>query len=166
MTETPIVSLVVFGRKTAVFTSRILPALDVSTISFSSSRCRKETTGDLSENAEYEAALEEQRDNDAKIIELEAILKDAEVADEGDIDNNRISFGCTVTVLDKETKEELTYTIKGANEVGSVAGVISNESPLGKALMGAKKGQTVDVECPVGVLKYKVLKFTREKKAE
>ena len=68
--------------------------------------------------------------------------------------------------MDKETKEELTYTIKGANEVGSVAGVISNESPLGKALMGAKKGQTVDVECPVGVLKYKVLKFTREKKAE
>lgn len=119
--------------------------------------------GDLSENAEYDAAKDEQRDIEARIFELEQLLKDAEIADEEEIDEKKISFGTTVTILDKETKEEMTYTIKGATEANSLQGIISNESPLGKALIGAKKGQTVEIECPAGILKYKVVSFTREK---
>ena len=119
--------------------------------------------GDLSENAEYDAAKDEQRDIEARIFELEQLLKDAEIADEEEIDEKKISFGTTVVILDKETKEEMTYTIKGATEANSLNGTISNESPLGKALIGAKKGQTVEVECPAGTLKYKVISFSREK---
>ena len=116
--------------------------------------------GDLSENAEYDAAKDRQRDVEARIFELESLLKDAEVADEGDTDKNRISFGNTVKLKDKETGEEMTFTIKGATEANSLKGIISNESPLGRVLIGAKKGQTVEVECPAGVLKYKVVSFS------
>ena len=119
--------------------------------------------GDLSENAEYDAAKDEQRDIEARIFELEQLLKNVEVVDEDeDIDNKKISFGMQVVILDKETKEEFTYVIKGASEADSLNGSISNESPLGKALIGAKKGQTIEVECPVGTLKYKVVSFTRD----
>jgi transcription elongation factor GreA len=120
--------------------------------------------GDLSENAEYDAAKDEQRDIEARIYELEQLLKNAEIADEDDTDNKKISFGMTVVVIDLETKEEETYTIKGATEANSLQGTISNESPLGKALIGAKKNQTVEVECPAGVLKYKVKSFSKAKK--
>lgn len=117
--------------------------------------------GDLSENAEYDAAKDEQRDIEARIFELEQLLKNAEIADEEDVDNKKVAFGMTVVILDKETKEEITCTIKGATEANSLEGTISNESPLGKALIGAKKGQTVEVECPAGVIKYKVVSFSR-----
>ena len=120
--------------------------------------------GDLSENAEYDAAKDEQRDIEARIYELEQLLKNAEIADEDDTDNKKISFGMTVVVIDLETKEEETYTIKGATEANSLQGTISNESPLGKTLIGAKKNQTVEVECPAGVLKYKVKSFSKAKK--
>ena len=116
--------------------------------------------GDLSENAEYDAAKDEQRDIEG-IFELEQLLKSAEVADEEDVDNKKVAFGMTVVILDKETKEEITCTIKGATEANSLEGTISNESPLGKALIGAKKGQTVEVNCPAGVIKYKVVSFSR-----
>ncbi|MCQ2518144.1 MAG: transcription elongation factor GreA [Lachnospiraceae bacterium] len=119
--------------------------------------------GDLSENAEYDAAKDEQRDIEARIFELEQLLKNVEVVDEDeDTDNKKIAFGMQVVILDKETKEEFTYVIKGASEADSLNGSISNESPLGKALIGAKKGQTIEVECPVGTLKYKVVSFTRD----
>ena len=115
--------------------------------------------GDLSENAEYDAAKDEQRDIEARIYELEQLLKNVEVvdvdSDEGD--GKKIAFGYTVKLLDKELKEEMVVTIKGASEADSLNGSISNESPLGKALIGAKKGETVSVEAPVGVIKYKVL---------
>lgn len=115
--------------------------------------------GDLSENAEYDAAKDEQRDIEARIYELEQLLKNVEVVDidndEGD--GKKIAFGYTVKLLDKELKEEMVVTIKGASEADSLNGSISNESPLGKALIGAKKGETVSVEAPVGVIKYKVL---------
>ena len=115
--------------------------------------------GDLSENAEYDAAKDEQRDIEARIYELEQLLKNVEVVDidndEGD--GKKIAFGYTVKLLDKELKEEMVDTIKGASEADSLNGSISNESPLGKALIGAKKGETVSVEAPVGVIKYKVL---------
>ncbi len=115
--------------------------------------------GDLSENAEYDAAKDEQRDIEARIYELEQLLKNVEVVDvDGDEgDGKKIAFGYTVKLMDKELKQEMVVTIKGASEADSLNGSISNESPLGKALIGAKKGETVSVEAPVGVIKYKVL---------
>ena len=117
--------------------------------------------GDISENAEYDAALDAQRDNNTRIAEIKNILKNVDVADEEDSDSTRVSFGNTVVVQDKETKEEFTYVIKGTKEANSLAGFISNESPLGKALIGAKKGQTVEVECPAGTIKYKIIRFSK-----
>ena len=113
--------------------------------------------GDLSENAEYDAAKDEQRDVEARIEELEKLLKNVEVVDVVEqVDGKvaKVSFGCTVKLLDKEMKEEVEYTIKGASEADSL-----NESPLGRALIGSKKGDTVEVEAPVGVIKYKVLEI-------
>lgn len=117
--------------------------------------------GDLSENAEYDAAKDEQRDLEARIEELEKILKNAEVVVEDEVDLDKISIGCKVTILDMEFKEEMEYKIVGSTEANSLKGKISNESPVGKALMGAKKGQTVSVDTQVGILKYKVLDIER-----
>ena len=117
--------------------------------------------GDLSENAEYDAAKDEQRDIEARIEALEKILKNTEVVTEEDVDTNKISIGCKVKVLDCEYKEELEYKIVGSSEANSLKGKISNESPVGKALLGAKKGQTVSVETQAGVIKYKVLGIER-----
>ena len=116
--------------------------------------------GDLSENAEYDAAKDEQRDIEARIEELEKILKNVEVVDEEEVDLNRVSIGCRVKIKDIED-EELEYKIVGSSEANSLKGKISNESPVGKALIGAKKGQTVKVETQVGELKYKVLAIDR-----
>ena len=117
--------------------------------------------GDLSENAEYDAAKDEQRDVEARIEELEKILKNAEVVVEDEVDLDKINIGCKVRIKDMEYKEELEYKIVGSTEANSLKGKISNESPVGKALIGAKKGQTVEVETPAGVLKYKVLEIQR-----
>lgn len=119
--------------------------------------------GDLSENAEYDAAKDEQRDIEARIFELEQLLKNVEVVDVDDSegDGKKIAFGYTVKLMDKELKQEMTVTIKGASEADSLNGSISNESPLGKALIGAKKGETVSVEAPVGVIKYKILEVSK-----
>ena len=117
--------------------------------------------GDLSENAEYDAAKDEQRDIEARIEALEKILKNAEVVVEEDVDLNKISIGCKVKIKDLEFDEELEYKIVGSSEANSLKGKISNESPVGKALIGAKKGQTVSVETQAGVIKYKVLSIER-----
>ena len=117
--------------------------------------------GDLSENAEYDAAKDEQRDIEARIEEIEKILKNAEVIDDSDVDINKISIGCTVKLKDLEYDEEIEYKIVGSSEANSLKGKISNESPVGKALIGAKKGQTVAVETQAGVFKYKVLGIQR-----
>ncbi len=117
--------------------------------------------GDLSENAEYDAAKEEQRDNELRIEEIEAILKNAEVYLEEDIAKDAVGLGSTVTLLDMEYNEEVVYKIVGSTEVDSLNGKISNESPVGRALIGAKKGATVSVETPAGVLKYKVVKVEK-----
>lgn len=117
--------------------------------------------GDLSENAEYDAAKDEQREIEARIEELEKILKNAEVIDEDEVDTETISVGCRVKIKDMELKEELEYKIVGSTEANSLKGKISNESPVGKALIGAKKGETVKVETQAGVLKYKVLEIQR-----
>ena len=117
--------------------------------------------GDLSENAEYDAAKDEQRDIEARIEEITAILKNADIVDEDEVDLNRISIGCRVKVLDIEYKEELEFKIVGSTEANSLNGKISNEAPLGKALIGAKVGQKVSVDCPAGIIKYKVLEIQR-----
>lgn len=117
--------------------------------------------GDLSENAEYDAAKDEQRDIEARIDELEKILKNAEVVDEDEIDLDKINIGCQVKILDMEYNEELEYKIVGSTEANSLKGKISNESPVGMALIGKKIGDVVDVETQVGVLKYKVLGIQR-----
>ena len=117
--------------------------------------------GDLSENAEYDAAKDEQRDIEARIEDIEKILKNAEVVLEEEIDTDRISIGCKVRILDKELKQEMEYKIVGSTEANSLKGKISNESPVGKALLGAKKGDTVTVETQAGSLKYKVLDIDR-----
>lgn len=117
--------------------------------------------GDLSENAEYDAAKDEQRDIEARIEELEAILKNAEVVVEDEADTERINLGCKVLVYDEEFDEEVEFKIVGSTEANSLQGKISNESPLGKALIGAKVGDMVSVEAPAGMMEYKVLKIER-----
>lgn len=115
--------------------------------------------GDLSENAEYDAAKEEQRDIELRIEEIDKILKNAEVVDDDDMDSSVINVGCTVKIMDLEFKEEMEYKIVGSTEADSLKGKISNESPVGKALIGAQKGDTVEVETPVGMIQYEILDF-------
>ena len=117
--------------------------------------------GDLSENAEYDAAKDEQRDIEARIEEIEKILKNAEVVVEEEVELDKISIGCKVKILDVEENEELEYKIVGSTEANSLKGKISNESPVGKALLGAKIGDVVKVETHVGELEYKVLEIQR-----
>ena len=114
--------------------------------------------GDLSENAEYDAAKDEQRDIEARIEELEKILKNVEVVDM-DEDHNleQVGFGLVVKVKDNEFDEEMEFKIVGATEANSLKGKISNESPLGKAILGAKKDDVVSVEAPAGVIEYTIL---------
>ena len=117
--------------------------------------------GDLSENAEYDAAKDEQRDIEARIEELEKILKNAEVVVEDEVDLDKISIGCNVKILDIEFDEELEYKIVGSTEANSLKGKISNESPVGKALLGKQVGDIVKVETPGGEFEYKVLSIHR-----
>jgi transcription elongation factor GreA len=117
--------------------------------------------GDLSENAEYDAAKDEQRDIEARIEEIEKILKNAEVVDEDEIDLKKINVGCKVTVLDLEFDEEIDFRIVGSTETDSLQNKISNESPVGIALIGRKKGDKVRVETGYGVIEYKVLNIQK-----
>ena len=115
--------------------------------------------GDLSENAEYDAAKDEQRDIEARIEEIEKILKNAEVVVEDDVDSDKINVGCTVKLYDEEFEEEIEYKIVGSTEANSLQGKISNESPVGKALIGGQAGETVEVETPAGMIKYQIIDF-------
>ena len=117
--------------------------------------------GDLSENAEYDAAKDEQRDIEARIEQIEKILKNAEVVLDEEIDLDKISIGCLERVLDVEYDEEEEYKLVGSSEASSLQNKISNESPFGQALIGAKVGDIVEVEAPAGVIKYKVLSIHR-----
>ncbi len=119
--------------------------------------------GDLSENAEYDAAKEEQRTVAQRIEEIEAILKNVEVISEDDMDRSVIHIGCTVKLLDIEENEEITYKLVGSTEADTLNGKISNESPVGRALIGAKDGDTINVETPGGEIKYKILEFKKSK---
>ena len=121
--------------------------------------------GDLSENAEYDAAKDEQRDIEARIEEIEKILKNAEVVVEDEVDSDKINVGCKVDVYDVEFEEEIEFQIVGSTEANSLEGKISNESPVGKALIGASIGDVVEVETPTGVMQYKVLKKSEAKRS-
>ena len=117
--------------------------------------------GDLSENAEYDAAKDEQRDIELRIEELEKLLKNAEVVVEDEIDLDKINVGCKVKLLDVEYDEEMEFFIVGSTEANSLQNKISNESPVGRALMGKAVGDVVDVETKAGVIQYKVLEIQR-----
>ena len=117
--------------------------------------------GDLSENAEYDAAKDEQRDIEARIEVLEKILKNVEVIADEDVTSDTINIGCTVVIKDLDEDETEEYSIVGSTESNSLAGKISNESPVGKALMGAAVGDTVTVSTPAGEFKYAVLEIRK-----
>ena len=113
--------------------------------------------GDLSENAEYDAAKDEQRDIEAQIVELENILKNAEIIQDNDKSKDKIKMESVVKLHDVEYEEDSEYTIVGSSEADSLNNKISNESPLGAALIGKKVGDTVKIEAPVGEIEYKII---------
>lgn len=117
--------------------------------------------GDLSENAEYDAAKEEQRDIELRIEKLENLLRNAEVVVEDEVELDKISVGCMVKVYDIEFEEELEFRIVGSTEANSLQNRISNESPVGKALLGRRIGETVTVETQAGDIAYRVLDINR-----
>ena len=117
--------------------------------------------GDLSENAEYDAAKDEQRDIEARIDEIENILKNVEVVVEEEVDLARINVGCKVKLYDCEYKEEVEYKLVGSTEANSREGKISNESPLGSSIIGGVIGEKIKVETPSGTSTYIILGIER-----
>jgi len=117
--------------------------------------------GDLSENAEYDSAKEEQAEIEARIVTVEKMLRNAEVIDEEEISTDIISIGSKVRIYDVEYSEEIEYTIVGSAEADPKRGFISNESPLGSSLMGHAVGDKIEVEAPDGTIEYNVLEIKR-----
>lgn len=117
--------------------------------------------GDLSENSEYDEAKNAQASNEIKIAELENKLRFARIIDESEIDTKTVQVGNKVKILDIEYNEEIEYTIVGSTEVDLAQNRISNESPIGAALIGAKKNQTIEINVPAGTMKYKVLSIAK-----
>ncbi|MCI1959563.1 MAG: transcription elongation factor GreA [Clostridia bacterium] len=112
--------------------------------------------GDLSENAEYDAAKDEQAEIEARIATLEKMLKNAEVIDAEDVKGDVITIGSRVLVYDKDFEEETEYSIVGSAEADPMENLISNESPVGRGLLGHKVGETVQIEVPDGVIKFEI----------
>lgn len=117
--------------------------------------------GDLSENSEYDEAKNAQAENENKIVELEKKLRLAKIIDESEIDTKTVQVGNTVKVFDEEFDEEVEYTIVGSTEVNLAENKISNESPLGAALLGKKKNAVIEVQIPDGIAKYKILSIRK-----
>lgn len=117
--------------------------------------------GDLSENAEYDAAKDEQGEIESRIVEIEKLLKHVEVIDEDEVDLSTISVGCKVKLFDYDFDEELDYAIVGSTEADPLHFKISNESPVGEALIGKKEGDVIEVQTEAGVMKFKVLSIHR-----
>lgn len=115
--------------------------------------------GDLSENAEYDAAKDEQRDIEARIEELEKLLKNVEVVGQDEVDADTVGIGSRVKLYDVEMDEEVEYTIVGSTEADALNGKISNESPVGAALIGSKVGETIVVETISGDLNSRSLRL-------
>ncbi len=116
--------------------------------------------GDLSENSEYDEAKNEQAQVEARIVSVENMLKNAVVIDENERDTSKVELGATVKLLDIEFDEEIEYKIVGSTEADPDAGRLSDESPLGKALMGKGEGVMVDVDAPAGIIQYKILQIS------
>ncbi|MBQ7909622.1 MAG: transcription elongation factor GreA [Clostridia bacterium] len=117
--------------------------------------------GDLSENAEYDEARNEQAKVEARIQELEALIENAEIIDESNMDVRAISLGSVVKLYDEDFEEEITYSIVGSNQADPLEQKISDQSPIGRALMGKKAGDKVTVTAPAGELHFKVLEVAR-----
>lgn len=115
--------------------------------------------GDLSENSEYDDAKQAQAENEARILEIEGILKNARVIDDEDISKTNVTIGCMVTLLDSESGETSVYTVVSPKEEDILDFKISTESPVGSAIMGKKKNQIAQVKTPRGILKYKIMKI-------
>ena len=123
---------------------------------------RARAQGDLSENAEYDAAKDEQRDIETQITELEAILSNAEIIQDNDKSTDRVKMESVVKLHDIEYDEDIEYVIVGSSEADSLNNKISNESPLGAALIGKKVGEIVKVEAPAGEIEYKIVEIVNE----
>jgi transcription elongation factor GreA len=117
--------------------------------------------GDLSENSEYDEAKNAQAENEGKIAELENQVRHAKIIDESEVDTKTVQVGNRVKILDMEYGDELEYTIVGSTEVDLAKNRISNESPIGAALLGSKKNQEIEVEVPAGKVKYKIISITK-----
>ncbi len=117
--------------------------------------------GDLSENAEYDAAKEEQAEIEARIVYIEKLLKNVEVIDEDEVDISSINVGCKVRLFDVEFDEEIDYAIVGSTEADPLHNKISNESPVGEALLGKRVGEEAVVSTPAGLLTFKILEIHR-----
>ena len=121
--------------------------------------------GDLSENSEYDEARNEQAKTEARIKELEELVANAQIVDETKIDTSIVSLGSTVTVYDVEEDEDIVYSIVGSNEVNPVEKKISDQSPIGRALMGQRAGVTVAIDLPNGeILHMQIKEITRSQK--
>ena len=118
--------------------------------------------GDLSENSEYDEARNEQAKTEARIKELEELVNNAQIVDETKIDANIVSLGSSVTVYDVEEDEEIKYSIVGSNEANPMEHKISDQSPIGQALMGSRAGDTVVVEVPYGTIHMEVKEVARK----
>ncbi len=117
--------------------------------------------GDLSENAEYDAAKNEQAELEARIVKLENMMRNARIVSEDELTGDHVNLGLTVRVKDTKTKEEFEYTIVGIINADPFNGLISNESPVGKALLGHKKGDVVEIETEMGLLNYKIMEIKK-----
>lgn len=120
--------------------------------------------GDLSENSEYDEARTEQAKTEARITELQFLVDNAVIVDESKVDTSIISLGSSVVLYDVDDEEEVSYSIVGSNETNPLEGKISDQSPIGKALMGKREGDSVSIETPAGTLKFNVLKVARNSK--
>ena len=118
--------------------------------------------GDLSENAEYDAARNDQAKNEARIKELEELIENAVILDESNIDSSVISLGSTVKVLNKSVNVEFTYALVGSNEANPAEGKISDQSPIGAALIGKRAGDEISVDVPNGTIVMKVVEVSRK----
>lgn len=117
--------------------------------------------GDISENSEYDEAKNEQAQIETRIVQIENMLKNAQIIDEEDVNTDSVSLGCRVKVLDIEMDEEVEYYIVGSMEADPAKSKISNESPVGKALIGKKVGDIVDVQVPAGTIQLKILNIDK-----
>ena len=117
--------------------------------------------GDLSENAEYDAAKDEQAELEERIAKLENMMRNVRIVSEEELTGDHVNLGLTVVIQDTKTKEKYEYAIVGINQADPFEGRISNESPVGKALLGKKVGDKVDVQTEIGVLNYKILEIRK-----